>query len=177
MKIQVVTLLDTLVFGVPALLMTVLWGLQIPFGGFLLFAGLAFWLAYGTILRARWKLVHNINYVTKHGILVISRKLPVMQADVEAEVDRIVSSWEGVGVPTARALNGLVLFWMPFPDVHYSQPRFHRLGLTEDPDGIAVGYRADISKTRLAHELGHVFLGTRQDSELYAFTKTHGLPR
>lgn len=181
MKPRVVTLLDTLVFGLPALTFLVLWYVGAPLSGFFAFAGLAFGLAYGMILQGRRRFARSISFVTRHGTLVMAGKIPVpvqtIKQNVEDELDSLAVAWEGVGVPARAKLSGLVLALRPFPDVHYDPPKLHRLGLSEEPEAIAVGYRPDLKKTYLAHELGHVFLGTRREPELYAFTKNHGLPR
>lgn len=189
-KPSVFRLLDAATFGLAALLavLAFVWAYLTPGNSTIALVitsvtALGFVGLYALVLFWRWDFIRRITYVTKHGMLVMCNGFKVTQEAVETEVDRVLKLWiKATSYGRFREeLDGLILYWKPFPFVHYSNPRFKFTGLASNTSrAIAVGYRPLLKDTALGHELGHVFLrayrGDETEKGLKTFTGNHGLP-
>ncbi|UCC74972.1 MAG: hypothetical protein JSV86_10600 [Gemmatimonadota bacterium] len=129
-------------------------------------AGLAvvvafFWFGYIMVLSWRADLADRVACVTKHGLVMVEDGgvVPVCE-DVEAETERVLAAWDRAGVDGRSALNvGVMVFIKPMPFGLHTKPGKYAGFAKPYARAIAVGFDGrELSRTALAHELGHVIL-------------------
>jgi hypothetical protein len=123
-----------------------------------------------------------IDYRTRHGIGVVENGWEVGQPAVEAAIDETLAAWRAkapeLGDP-ARALAGAHVVLRPLP-FHRPCPVAACAGSIYYGRTVYVGVALPLSRSALAHELGHlIYRGlTGQEGEVayQAFAKERGLP-
>lgn len=141
------------------------------------------WAMYGGLLYMRWRLARSVEFVTRHGLLVAPSGFAVSLADVEGETDRFLNLWLAATpiVPTAGdKLVGVLVAFKSLPFQAHGRPGklaglYHPATKT-----IQVGWAAPLSRSALAHELGHCVYGQQTgvwgEDAYHEFASSRGLP-
>lgn len=143
--------------------------------------GLAFWVPYVVLLLGRLKFTKSISYVTRQGLPVVTNGFDAKQADVEAEIDRTIKLWDAATGKkiAAEAIQTLFIEFKHFPVYEEGNMARKFAGLLKNKWAL-VGYKPDLQKTALAHELGHEIhyklVGYYDNEECHKYMAEHHLP-
>lgn len=187
-QIKVFRWSDALTFGLLGLLADLILGyflfnaenLTTSAGTLLCVLGLMFWIPYVMVLLARIKWVKKISFVTKHGLPVVTNDFPVKKEDVERITDETIEAWNTTvhWNKSAEAIQTLFIEFRSFPIVEKNNVNRKFAGLLKNKWAI-VGFKDDLNKTALSHELGHeihyAWSGGYNNDACHDFMRAHKL--
>lgn len=141
-----------------------------------------FWFIYGYIVYWRSKFVKNISFITKHKIAVFANEFQINQSEFEAVVDDTIEKWaKATNQDTescSKALEMLFVSFHAMPVKLHSKPNELFAGVLIG-DMAVVGWKEELNKTALAHELGHkihwVWTGAADNDGCHNFMVDHKL--
>ena len=193
-KISLIRPLDLATFGVPIVAVSALTTyayLQGTTGealAMLVVLTVCFVGIYVAFLVWKYKFLSTIYFTTKHGLHVINNEFVVSKAKIEEITEDTILEWAAVIEKLEKAspgswvqrcrkcIDGLFVSFEPFPIIHSSMGKLAGYAVG---DNVVVGYKEDLDRTALAHELGHYMHKEKMgyfDNEMeHDFIRIYGL--